>query len=401
VKTIESAGRTIEEALEAGLRELHCTISDVTWTPLQEGAKGLFGLFGSRPAKVRITLNDDSDDDDALTGDILSSLLENESAETVSPKKPTLPASATATVPARVSTSTAATPPTPPPAAVSVQAAETDLKLVPAPAAQNIQPTNRPPEKQQAHSLERRPLPQRSHVGSAQQNRQPPGGGIHTYSKPYAPQERKAQRPVTPHTEFVREPFAQIEPVPAPSEPPIIYPADTPLGRAQKYITELTRLMGVNSSVYVTCDDDGHVHANVYGDTAGVLIGRRGETLDALQYLTGLYVNRAPSSAPGEVAQTHGAYTRVTVDTENYRSKREEALRRLAQRLATRAIRFGRRVALEPMNPYERRIIHASLQEFVGVTTYSEGEEPNRYVVIAPKRAEHGAAPRYSPKAEE
>lgn len=107
------------------------------------------------------------------------------------------------------------------------------------------------------------------------------------------------------------------------------------------------------------------------GDTLGILIGRRGETLDALQYLTSLRINKG---------QDH--YTRVTLDTENYRAKREDTLIRLANRMANRAVKTGRKVSLEPMNPYERRVIHSALQPNELVDTHSEGEEPKRHIVI-------------------
>ena len=111
------------------------------------------------------------------------------------------------------------------------------------------------------------------------------------------------------------------------------------------------------------------------GDTLGILIGRRGETLDALQYLTSLRVNRGREE-----------YTRVTLDTENYRARREDTLIRLANRMANRAVRTGRRVSLEPMNPYERRVIHFALQKNEMVDTHSEGDDPNRHVVITLKK---------------
>ena len=117
---------------------------------------------------------------------------------------------------------------------------------------------------------------------------------------------------------------------------------------------------------------EGNVLVNIHGDTLGILIGRRGETLDALQYLTSLNVNHGQEE-----------YTRVTLDTENYRSKREEALKRLANRMANRAVKTGRKVVMEPMNPYERRILHSALQQNTAVTTHSEGDEPNRHVVIS------------------
>ena len=131
---------------------------------------------------------------------------------------------------------------------------------------------------------------------------------------------------------------------------------------------------GSNDDVLITVD----------GDNAGVLIGHHGETLDALQYLTSLQVNKGREG-----------YIRVTLDTENYRAKREDSLRRLAQRMANRAVKTGRKVVLEPMNPYERRVLHTALQNHPAVTTHSEGEEPNRRVVIMlknqPERPEKSA----------
>jgi spoIIIJ-associated protein len=133
--------------------------------------------------------------------------------------------------------------------------------------------------------------------------------------------------------------------------------------------------MGVDVTIDMGTDAEGNVYGYMQGDTLGILIGRRGETLDALQYLTSLKVNRGREN-----------YTRVTLDTENYRAKREDTLIRLANRMANRALRTGRKVSLEPMNPYERRIIHSALQKHPYVTTQSEGEEPNRRVVVSPKR---------------
>jgi spoIIIJ-associated protein len=172
--------------------------------------------------------------------------------------------------------------------------------------------------------------------------------------KPEKPAREEAPRPVRPA-------------VPVPGE-------DTPAGKAQRFLFDVTRLMNVTVSVDAFVDDEGNVKVDMFGDTLGILIGRRGETLDALQYLTSLYVNRGQDD-----------YTRVTIDTENYRAKREEALTRLANRMANRAIKTGRKVVLEPMNPYERRILHSALQQNEAVTTHSEGDEPNRHVVITLK----------------
>ena len=145
--------------------------------------------------------------------------------------------------------------------------------------------------------------------------------------------------------------------------------------RTAEFLQELTRLMGVNVEINMHCDEEGSLRVQMFGDELGVLIGRRGETLDALQYLTSLYVNRGRED-----------YVRVTLDSENYRARREESLRRLANRMANRVVKTGKKVKLEPMNPYERRILHSALQANESVTTHSEGEEPNRHVVITLKQ---------------
>lgn len=122
-------------------------------------------------------------------------------------------------------------------------------------------------------------------------------------------------------------------------------------------------------------EDPEAVQINIRGKDSGIIIGRRGETLDALQYLTSLVVNKNKEE-----------YKRVTIDIENYRQKREETLVRLANRLAERVSRYRKNVTLEPMNSFERRIIHSSLQNNKYVETYSVGEEPNRKVVISPRQ---------------
>lgn len=122
-------------------------------------------------------------------------------------------------------------------------------------------------------------------------------------------------------------------------------------------------------------ENDESILLKITGKDSGIIIGRRGETLDALQYLTSLAVNKQSSE-----------YKRVTIDIENYRQKREETLVKLAERLSERVVRYRKSVTLEPMNPYERRIIHASLQNNKLVETHSIGEEPNRKVVITLKQ---------------
>ena len=194
--------------------------------------------------------------------------------------------------------------------------------------------------------------------------------------KPAKESKPKAEKPAKqPKAEPVKEEAAAEETEAAEVPETVLCEAGTPEAKAQEFLLGLTSRMGVNVSVNAHRDEEGNVRVDMFGDTLGILIGRRGETLDALQYLTSLYVNRGQEG-----------YTRVTLDTENYRAKREEALRRLANRMANRAVKTGRKVVMEPMNPYERRILHSALQQNDAVTTHSEGEEPNRHVVITLKQ---------------
>ena len=144
-------------------------------------------------------------------------------------------------------------------------------------------------------------------------------------------------------------------------------------GDAEEFLGGLFKLMGTPAVAEATENEDS-ISVEITGDSTGVLIGRRGETLDALQYLTGLVVNKDKED-----------YKRVSIDTENYRQKREETLVKLANRIAGKVTKTGKRVVLEPMNPYERRILHATLQNNPKVETVSEGEEPYRRVVVKRK----------------
>ncbi len=142
-----------------------------------------------------------------------------------------------------------------------------------------------------------------------------------------------------------------------------------------KFLQELLGKMGVNGSVSAFENDEG-IKLKIDSDTDGLLIGRRGETLDALQYIVSLYENKD---------RKENGYRRISIDTEGYRARREDTLKRLARRNALKVAKSGRSFAMEPMNPYERRVIHSALQSFRGVTTHSEGEEPNRRVIITPE----------------
>ena len=147
---------------------------------------------------------------------------------------------------------------------------------------------------------------------------------------------------------------------------------------AADFLSDVLSKMNIAANIE-KYEDDESITLKITGRESGIIIGRRGETLDALQYLTSLVVNKKSAR-----------YKRVTIDIENYREKREETLVRLADRLAERVVRFRRNVTLEPMNPYERRIIHSALQNNNMVETHSVGEEPNRKVVITLRQSEAG-----------
>ena len=145
---------------------------------------------------------------------------------------------------------------------------------------------------------------------------------------------------------------------------------------AQKFLTDLFDAMKVDAKITCAFDEEYTLNVNLEGEDMGLLIGKRGQTLDSVQYLTSLVVNKNMND-----------YVRVKVDTEDYRERRKETLEKLARNIAFKVKRNRRPVALEPMNPYERRIIHTALQNDRYVTTHSEGEEPYRKVVVTLKNA--------------
>ncbi len=146
--------------------------------------------------------------------------------------------------------------------------------------------------------------------------------------------------------------------------------------RAVQFLTDLLAAMGIDGKV-TTSFEDNTLSVNIEGGDMGLLIGKRGQTLDSVQYLTSLVVNKGKS-----------AYVRVRVDTEDYRERRKATLENLAKNMAFKVKKTRRSAFLEPMNPYERRIIHAALQDDPYVTTHSEGEEPFRKVVVTLKKRE-------------
>lgn len=339
----EFTGKTTQEAIDSGLAELGVTIADVRVDVLQEGAKGLFGLFGSKPARVRLTVMEEQKEDDQGLRDLLGSFSLNEPQKKKPAQKP-----ARQEKPER-KPQEAAKPKAQAPKAESAKP-EMEKNAAPVAAAAPKQTAA-----QEVAAEQEAPVAK----GEAAAQELPAAGGN---SAPRARQPRKPRQPKEPREKTPRPQreeaeearvFVPMEPAGpfVPTEPPVMHAEDTPAGRAQRFLMDVTERMNVKVDVYVDDSKPDSLSIHMIGDTLGILIGRRGETLDALQYLTSLQVNKGREG-----------YIRVTLDTENYRAKREDSLRRLAQRMANRAQKTGRKVVLEPMNPYERRVLHTALQ---------------------------------------
>ena len=151
---------------------------------------------------------------------------------------------------------------------------------------------------------------------------------------------------------------------------------ETKSEKVQAFLTGLFEHMNVEALANIVNEDEAAINIELVGENLGALIGRRGETLDAIQHLANYSVNRGSENR-----------VRINIDAENYRAKRTESLERLAKKVAGKVTKYRRNITLEPMNAYERHVIHTALQEYPGVATYSTGSEPNRRVVVAYDRS--------------
>ena len=296
MKTIESSGKTVKDAINQGAKELGCDPSDLEIEVLEMGSPGLFGTFG-RLARVKLTLKEADDD---FNIDMPAMTLE--------------------------------------------------------------QPAQKQGRQHRQEKPKPAPVPQETAQEETAQ-KEPSRRSRQRARKERAPEEKPVEAeivitPPEPEAPFVETAYDQLS---------------DDAKRAMEFLSGMIERMGVQAELKA-CETPEQLRVQLFGENMSLLIGRRGETLDALQYLTSLNVNRGREE-----------YLRVSLDTENYRAKREEALRKLAARMANRCRKTGKRVALEPMNPYERRILHSALQADPTVTTHSEGEEPYRRVIITLK----------------
>ena len=313
-KFLEATGENRDAAIENALRQLGLDRDDVSVEVLDNGKKGIFGI-GATPARVRVTYE----------------------APDVAEKKPEPKPAPKAEKPVPKPEK-----PAQKPQKLSITDEDDTPRLVKAAPADFV------PEKLEVERprRERSDRPHRERGDRPRRERRP-----------------REERPITPSVPKERELIPVSEECMKKAEE-----------LATSFIFGLMEKMGVEGQVtvlpQVECDQ---LRLELSGPDMGPIIGRRGDTLDAIQYLGSLVLNNALDE-----------HVRLSVDTENYREKRAESLERLARKMAMKVVKSHRSMTLEPMNPYERRIIHAALQDFNGVTTYSTGTEPNRRVVIAP-----------------
>lgn len=325
LKTVEFTGKSVEEAIENAVSGLKMDRDDLSVQVLDIGKKGFLGL-GATQAKVSISYED---------GTVEAPVVEKP-APKPQPKPAAKPAPKAANESPRLVKSVAKTEKPaekPAPKAEKPKAAEPQSRLVKA-AAKSEKPAEKPAAK---------PVPE----------------------KPV-----RAPRPAREEREIVEE----VREYPA----PVAMDADKIPEIAKiacTFVEGLMEKMGVNGKAMVLASSEAdHIRLDLSGDDMGCIIGRRGDTLDSIQYLTSLVMNKGLED-----------HVRLTIDTENYRVKRAESLERLARKMAVKVAKYHRPLTLEPMNPYERRVIHSALQDFRGVSTHSTGSDPNRRVVITPE----------------
>ncbi|MBR0208251.1 MAG: Jag N-terminal domain-containing protein [Oscillospiraceae bacterium] len=188
-------------------------------------------------------------------------------------------------------------------------------------------------------------------------------------AEPKKAEKKAAPAPKKPEEKKAEPKKAEKKAVPADE--------DAEFAAVRGFISGLMERMGVEAEIEIARRDNGGINVKLSGSGMGAIIGRRGETLDAIQHLTNYVVNRDSDK-----------HMHISVDAENYRAKREESLTKLAEKMAEKAIKYKRSMALEPMNSYERHVIHTALQNYEGVTTSSTGVEPNRRVVVSYVRPE-------------
>ena len=319
-RTYIATGKTIDLAIQAALEALSMDRDSVSVEVLENAKSGFLGI-GASPAKVKVTY--EVPDEVNKTAAALSS------ASRSKPKKEKEKEKAAKVVDLP-------------------RAAEPKAAPIPV-----VEPKQELPARtERADRPSRRD--RRRDAAKAEQAEQPKPEKA---EKPRQEKQPKAEKPKPEPKEY------------APAEP------GSTEERIERFIKGLLEHMGSDAVPHAVKTDDDTYHVELVGDNLGMLIGRRGDTLDAIQHLTNYTINRDASKR-----------SRINVDAESYRAKREESLRRLARKVAGKVTRYRRNITLEPMNAYERHVILATLQDADDVSTFSTGTEPNRRVVVSYNR---------------
>ncbi len=326
LKFIETTGRTEEDAISAALFQLGLERDDVSVEVLERAKSGFLG-FGGNPAKVRVSYEEENGTPKPLR-DLAEEVVVAAAMEPAPKpeKKEPKPVQTARPEPKKEET----------PAAEAVEE-ETILAA---------KPGMQPPKSRQQ---ERRPERQRD--------------------------GRKPRSAPRPEEKLQAGDEVVMQAPPKPREPVTLTPAagdDEKANRIRDFLTGLMERLEVQATPDIYATSEGGYKVILQGQDLGAIIGRRGETLDAIQQLTSYAVNHGQ---PKRV--------RIHVDAEGYRAKREESLQRLALKMAGKAVKYRRNMTLEPMNAYERHVIHTALQDYPNVSTYSTGVEPNRRTVVA------------------
>lgn len=327
---IETTGKTVEDALAAALEKLGCGREEVTYEVIQEPSGGFLGLWGKREARIRVTTRP---------------IIRPHHREIPIPPPPTITtAPREESVPAR-SEDDGFDP--------RAKRYHTDLRSS---ARRTAAGDRSRTETERRDAAPRRERPARDDAPRGYGNARPRYEGTREREGGYPPRPRRER-----------------------SDVPLLPLTDEMAAAAEGFLGKIFAAMGLSVTLNRTDTPTGTIF-NMHGENLGILIGKHGATLDALQYLTNLVVNKIPETG----------FARIILDVEDYRARREETLIRLAGHLADKACRIGEEIHLEPMSRHERKIIHMALQDNRRVTTYSAGDNPRRYVVIVPKRRRYG-----------
>lgn len=339
---IEITEKTVDDAITTACQRLSVTSNRLDYIVLQREKSGFLGI-GAKPAIIKARVKDAADATQAILDDVIDKAEKKIQKELngKSPEKKEIKDSAPA---AKEETKAS-------------KKAEKEVKS----------------EKKDAEKTEKKELKEKDKEGKKNNKK--------NKKKSSAPKKAEAEAPAAAASAAPVEEKA----APAPKKKAVIPQlTDEKIAEIKKaahdFLVGVFKTMDMNVEISEEYQKEtGILTVNMEGDDMGVLIGKRGQTLDSLQYLVSLVVNKDVDG-----------YIHVKADTENYRERRKKTLENLAKNIAFKVKRTRQPVALEPMNPYERRIIHSALQDEKFITTYSEGEEPYRKVVVALKKDENG-----------